>query len=333
MSRQARTVPWRSSLLRLAGSVAILALLFRIVPFHQAWEALRRLPPLVWLAVLAAYLCAHTVGAAKYRLTLGRAGAGLTFVQALRCYFAGLFGTLLLPSVVGGDVVRVGMALRLAPNRAGVILGSLVDRLLDVAVLLTLAVIGVLLAPSTLGPAGRRILLMIAAAGLAVGLAGLTVLLKLRARRFSYRRRRWLARLRLAARSVARRRERVLAAYGLGLLVQASFLTLTAFLAAACGLHLAVRAWLFAWPLAKLCALVPISQGGIGVREAALAALLAPFGAAAGLVVGVGLAWETVILAGGIVAGGAALAIARLPAGQSSSVQAGAPQRLGVPPS
>jgi glycosyltransferase 2 family protein len=36
---------------------------------------------------------------------------------------------------------------------------------------------------------------------------------------------------------------------------------------------------LFAWPLAKIAAVVPITQGGIGVREAALVVLLAPFGA------------------------------------------------------
>lgn len=327
MSPQPRTHVWRSTLLRLAGSIAILALLFSIVPFPQAWETLRRLPPVIWLALLAAYLCAHLLGAGKYRITLGRAGAGLTFIQALRCYFAGLFATLVLPSIVGGDVVRVGMALRFARSKEGAILGSFVDRLLDVAVLLTLATLGLILAPSALSPAGGRVLLSVASIAVAAALLVAGGLWKVAARRFSYRKRRWLVRLRDAARSMAERPERVVAAYAVGLLVQSSFLGLMAFLAAACGLHLAFRAWLFAWPLAKLSALAPISQGGIGVREAALAALLAPFGAAAGTVVGVGLAWETVIIAGGIVAGLLALAIARFPAGQASRLE------LGVPPS
>jgi len=34
--------------------------------------------------------------------------------------------------------------------------------------------------------------------------------------------------------------------------------------------------WLFAWPLGRISVLLPVTQGGIGVREAALAA----FGAA-----------------------------------------------------
>ena len=44
----------------------------------------------------------------------------------------------------------------------------------------------------------------------------------------------------------------------------------------------------------------PVTQGGIGVREAALAA---PFGAPPAMTVAVGLVWETIILVGGLVAG------------------------------
>jgi uncharacterized membrane protein YbhN (UPF0104 family) len=64
-----------------------------------------------------------------------------------------------------------------------------------------------------------------------------------------------------------------------------------------------MRVWLFVWPLAKLSALLPISQGGIGVREAALVALLAPFGAPPVLTLVVGLIWETIIVATGLIGG------------------------------
>jgi uncharacterized membrane protein YbhN (UPF0104 family) len=56
--------------------------------------------------------------------------------------------------------------------------------------------------------------------------------------------------------------------------------------------------------MGKLAALVPITQGGIGVREAALAVLLTPFGAPPVLTVAAGLVWQTIIistaLAGGL---------------------------------
>ena len=92
-------------------------------------------------------------------------------------------------------------------------------------------------------------------------------------------------------------------ALSMSLIVQIAFIFLSARLADACGLHLPFRVWLFAWPLAKLSAAVPVTQAGIGVREAVLAALLLPFGAPAALAVASGLAWDAVVV-GGAIAGG-----------------------------
>jgi glycosyltransferase 2 family protein len=84
---------------------------------------------------------------------------------------------------------------------------------------------------------------------------------------------------------------------------------LTAQLAVYCGLTVPLRVWLFAWPLAKLAAMLPLTQGGIGVREAALVALLAPFGAPGHLVLATGLVWESLVVAGGLIAGAVALVL------------------------
>jgi uncharacterized membrane protein YbhN (UPF0104 family) len=88
-----------------------------------------------------------------------------------------------------------------------------------------------------------------------------------------------------------------------GTFIQFAFLVLAALLAISCGLVLPLRAWLFAWPLAKLAAILPLTQGGIGIREAALVALLAPFGAPGTLVLAAGLVWEGIIIVGGLLAG------------------------------
>lgn len=291
------------ALLRLGAGVLILALLFRFLPLGQVWAAIGRLPANLWLLLLAGYLLAHTIAVSKWRLMVNSAGAELGFAQAARCYFAGLFSTLLLPSIIGGDVVRAGLALKLGRSKAGVLLGSLLDRLLDVGALTSLTVSGALLLPGTLSPRSRRVFVIVAIAFgvLAVLLAAVVIFLP--ARRFSFRWRRSLVRLRVAWRSLSRQPQRVLAALSLALIVQSAFILLTAQVAAACGLHLSLRVWFFAWPLAKLAALVPLTQGGIGVREAALAALLAPFGALPALAVAVGLVWEALIISGGLIAG------------------------------
>lgn len=303
LSKRSRHRAFLSLAARLAGSVAVLLLLFHFLPVSQVGATLRRLPAGLWTFCLLAYLAAHLVGVAKWRLMVNLAGSGLNYPQAARCYFAGLFATLFLPSIVGGDVVRATLALRMGRTKAGVLLGSFFDRLLDLAALALIAAFGATLLPGTVPPASRRIFLGIAALFvlLAAVLTGIAVIFP--ARKFSYRVRRKLVRLRRAARSMAQQPLRVTAALSLGISVQSSFVALTALLAAASGLHLVFRAWLFAWPLAKLSAVLPLTQGGIGVREAALVALLVPFGARPVLTVAVALAWEAIIITGGLAAG------------------------------
>jgi len=305
---------WRSAaaVTRLAIGLAILALLFVVLPSERIWAAIRSIPPMLWLLVVAGYMAAHSLGMMKYRMMVNLGGAELSYPQAAQCYFGGLFGTLFLPSIVGGDVVRVGVGLRMARHRAGFLLGSLIDRLMDVLALALTAATGAALLPEQLEPRSRRIFL-IAMSAVTIAIVAITATFAaLPARRFSFRIRRKLARLRQAGRSMRRRPHVVLVSLAGGVTVQSSFVLLTAVLAQACGLHLRLRVWFLAWPLAKLAALIPLSQGGLGVREAALAALLVPFGAPAALTVAVGLVWQTVIYSGGLISGLLGLAARRL---------------------
>jgi uncharacterized membrane protein YbhN (UPF0104 family) len=98
---------------------------------------------------------------------------------------------------------------------------------------------------------------------------------------------------------------------------------LNAFLADACGLHIAWTVWLFAWPLSKIAAMMPISQGGIGVREATLVALLTPFGATSALAFAAGIVFQTIIISGGLVSGLVAIVL-----GRSSLLRVGSARQL-----
>ncbi len=287
----------------MAGSAVILLLLFRFLPLEQLWERMRQISAAEWLMVLGGYMCAHLMAVTKWRLMVNLAGAELSWTQAARCYFAGLFGNLFLPSLVGGDVIRAGLGLKLGRSRAGVLLGSFLDRLLDVVAMAIVAGSGALLVPGALNDKSRRIFWFVIAM-LVIALLGAMAGLWLLARRgVPFKIRRKLVKLRRAGRSMARRPQYVLLALSLGLTIQMTFITMMAVLASACGLHLAYRVWIFAFPLAKLSALTPATLGGIGVREAALGALLKPFGVAFTSGVAIGLMWETIVVAGGLLAG------------------------------
>src|SRR6266481_6364562 len=301
---------WLLIILRWAAALIVLGLLLHFLPVQPLRAAIARIPASRFLAVLLGYLVAHSLGVAKWRMVVNAAGAQLDFATSAQCYFGGLFGTLFLPSIVGGDVVRLAVGIRRSPRPAAVLTGNLVDRFLDVVAQAGLVLLGVLLVPDEWEDRLEIGFLAFAAAVILL----LIVVYRLRKRIFagrSMRFRRRLARLRHALRAVSKRPKVLVLGWLLGTCIQAAFLMLTAQLAVYCGLTLPLRAWLFAWPLAKLAAVLPLTQGGIGVREAALVALLAPFGAAAPLVLAAGLVWEGVIIAGGLIAGAVAFLLRR----------------------
>jgi glycosyltransferase 2 family protein len=298
--------------LRVVGTILVLGLLFYFLPVRKVGAALRLVPWQLWLLVTAGYLACHVVASLKWRLMVNGAGSGLSVLQAAHCYFAGLFSVLVLPSIVGGDIVRAGLAMRMGRSKAAILFGSFLDRILDFLALALLTVAGAFLIPGSLSAESRHLFFILAAAALGLGIVAGLVILFLPARRFSFRMRRRLVRLREAQRAMAERPVFIVAALFLALLVQGSFILLATILANAAGLHLAFQAWLFAWPMAKISALVPLTQGGIGVREAALVGLLLPFGAPAALTVAVGFAWEGVIIAGGLIGGLGAYLIGKL---------------------
>jgi glycosyltransferase 2 family protein len=292
--------------LRWLAATAVIGILLRFLPLGLLTEAIRRVPFATFLAILLGYLCAHAIGIAKWRMVVNAAGAELDFRTCTQCYAGGLFGTLFLPSIIGGDVVRLAVGLRRSANPAAVLAGNVADRVVDVTAQGGLVLVGVLLLPGALPTSlqgqARRALLYLGAA-LVAFIFGALLLYRpvLQGRSVRFRRR--LARLRHALRSVSGAPHVLLGAWLAGTAIQSAFLVLTAKLAETCGLVLPLRDWFFAWPLAKLAAVLPLTQGGIGVREAALVGLLSPFGAAPHLVLAAGLLWEAVVISGGLLSG------------------------------
>jgi uncharacterized membrane protein YbhN (UPF0104 family) len=299
---------------RWAAALLILGILFHLLPMSPLRTALSRVPLSRFIAVLLIYLVALTGGITKWHTVVNSAGAQLSFAASAQCYTSGLFGALFLPSIIGGDVARIAVGISHSPRPAAVITGNVADRILDVAAQLTLVSLGLLLLPGSLpvplqAPAKRVLFAGILAAAI---LFGLVVALRrplLRGRSIRIRRR--IAQLRHAIRAVSRRPGRLVFGWLLGTSVQGTYVLLTALLGITCGLGLPLRVWLFAWPLAKIAAVMPITQGGIGIREAALVILLAPFGAPASQVLATGIVWEGIIITGGLLAGLTALLLRR----------------------
>lgn len=288
---------------RLAISALVLALLFYLFPAREVLATIRKIDLRDWLVTLAVFMVGHVVSAVKWQLL---ANSGADFPTVLRAHFGGLLANLYLPGVAGGDVVRAAMLYRKVPDKARLALGSVADRLIDTVGLLMIAAGGLLFALHRFD--SGMVLLMWVGIALATFVTGAALAVRFHPsllRRLPANGK--LARIgdQVGASIVvlARQKSRLVLCLGLSLIVQCAFIVATLELANAAGVHAPIAAWFFAWPLSKLIATLPISIAGLGVREASLAGFLAPFGAPAAAVIGVGLLWQTIQLAGALLGG------------------------------
>jgi uncharacterized membrane protein YbhN (UPF0104 family) len=274
-----------------------------LLPWGDVRRALVALDPSIWPLVLLGFVAGHGAGVFKWRLFISTGRAMLRPIEAVRCYSAGLFANLCLPSIVGGDVLRMAMAGRLSGEPEGALWGGILDRLTDVLALILLIIAGSMATQQSLPEAQARLLgggLLLAAS---LGAATLYLIGRTPLSRWPRRLRRPVARSLIAVRRLSRRPGVAVLGLILSLSIQGSFVLLNAQLGAAIGIDVPLAVWFLAWPLAKFAGLLPISLGGLAVREASLAGVLSPFGVPFSMGVLTSLLWQTVLIAGGLMGG------------------------------
>ncbi len=278
---------------RAAVSGIVVAVLLSVIPVDTVFGALRRTSAWVWSASIAIFFAGHYLNAMKLRLLLGPT-PGLTSA-CVRAQYAGLVANLGLPGLAGGDLVRAAYLTPLCGVKR-VAVASITDRLIDTGTVVALIAVALPLAgvPSGIRDVVQRASLWLTA-GAALLLIGGMILLRLR--RFAgiggHIRQAWDA--------LKTRRPALLGALAISLVVQSAFVMTNVWLARQVGVTTDLPAWFVAWPLSKLVAVLPISLGGIGVREAALVSLLAPYGAPREAVLASGILWQGVLIVTGLV--------------------------------
>jgi uncharacterized membrane protein YbhN (UPF0104 family) len=296
------------TLVKLAVTVVALGVALWSAGFEKTVKNLRQLDATAWLIAFVAFVIVHGFGTLKWRFFLRLCGGRLSLRDGYRCYAAGLFANLCLPSVIGGDVLRAGLAMTASRQKTAVVLGSLVDRISDCVALVVLATAGFIAA---WGPASSNVAakagrsnwtpLIVAAAVAAVLLLVAVV---------AWRRWRPKGKVRLVILEIfvaMRRLKRhvLLAICGLliSLSLQFTLLLVQRELGVRMGMPRDLGVWLFVWPIAKVIAMTPISISGIGVREAAWIELSRPFGIPRDDAFATSVAWQGVLLVGGLIGG------------------------------
>lgn len=119
--------------IRFAGTVLSIILLIWLL-VRQDWSAIigaiGRLS--VWHVVAAILLIAlrHAIHAFRWLLLVTAQGIPLTYSGALKLVYSGLFVSNFLPSMVGGDVVKIAGVVQKTPNRVAAVASVVVDRII-----------------------------------------------------------------------------------------------------------------------------------------------------------------------------------------------------------
>ncbi len=258
---------------RIAGSVVLLAFLAWRIDYAQFGQAFAGLDLGYWFLAAGVYFMAQLVSSLRWQLLSQPLGFQAPWRHYLAFYYIGMFFNLLLPTSVGGDVVR---AFYLAGGRArrDAVLSVLADRGSGLVVLLLMACFAGLFVPL---PSWMAAILVALITGVALGVASLFALPLLDRIPIVGPR---LRRLIESARIYLSRPGLLFSTTLLSILVQFASVLQVWLISEGLGLNVSLGYLAVVVPLVTLLTLVPVSVSGMGLRELGMVVLLAPVGVA-----------------------------------------------------
>lgn len=280
--------------LRFVASVILLGFLAWHTDWHQVREAFARLDLRLWLLGVALYAVTQVVSSLRWALLARPLGFDRRLGDYLAFYYVGMFFNLVLPTSVGGDVVRAWYLDGRSGRRLPAFLSVLLDRGSGLLVLLLIACVAAALSPIAL-PRGLAAGVWAAGALAVVGLA----FLALTAGRIAGPIGRLLgARVGRLISSIDdlktifwSRRGLLVSTTLLSVVVQAANVVLVWLIGHALGAPVPAAYYAVLVPVVTLLTLLPVSLNGMGVREGAMVLLLAPFGITEGTALSLAFLW------------------------------------------
>jgi len=303
--------------IRLVVSVGLIAFLVFKLDVTKIASHMRGLT-LAPLALAAAFdLAMIVVQAWRWSVLLKARGVVIGFGKLVYYYLVSIFFSSFLPTSVGGDFARIVAVSTATDKRADAVASIVVERIMGFFVLLPLSLLAL---PFVAGELQDwRLVLIAEVAGTILVLGFLILLARPVARTFSrllgpaFR---LLARFRVRDRMervydsiviYRGNRRAIFAGVALSVLSRMLWICACYFVGRAFALNLSLPALLLITPIVELVRMVPVSISGIGLREAAFAAMLKQFGVEYSLGLSFGIVVYAVFflfaLAGGVLYG------------------------------
>jgi glycosyltransferase 2 family protein len=260
-----------SKLLRLAVSIILLGWIAWRTNWADVGKALVHIRPEYLLAALVLMILSQLASAKRWQLFARKLNFERPVRQLFAYYLIGMFFNLVLPTSVGGDVVRAWYLDGGTGRRLAAFAAVFLDRFNGLLVLIALACLATVLSPVELPP-----WIPWCVWGLVGGTVAGLALLPLVAR-WS-----WLPPLRreqMQTVLLALRAPRALVgATLLSVFVQVGSVATVAFLGAALDMPVPAIYYGIMVPMVSVLTLLPVSLNGMGVREGGVLLFLAPLG-------------------------------------------------------
>lgn len=303
----------RWALLKAGVSLALLALLLSRVDPGQMAAAVRGADLALLFTCVPLYVVGQSLSTWRWQILLAAEGIRVRFWRLLALYVEGMFFNLFLPTAVGGDVVRGYRIWHLTGAGEGALASILVERLSGFVAMIGIAAAATGVALGTGGMRDPLVVLFVAAVAAALA-AGTILISSPTAFRLAERAAgRWaeaglfqaVRRFCEAMQRYRRHGRAVAAALAISTAFQTLLISLVYLLAVA--LHLPVRfgQFLIFIPIVNVISMLPVSVGGLGLREGGTVVLLGTVGVGAAGALTLSLLWFAVAavtsLPGGII--------------------------------
>ena len=308
-----RRHPYRAFALRAGLGVAIVAILLWRYDARPALRTLGRENPRYFAAAVALYVAGQVTSSYRWKLVAAILKLRARFAEFLAYYFVGMFTNLFVPGVVGGDAARA-FYLGKRSHRMGPAVASVIaDRGIGLLALLWLAAAAAIflnfapLPPSITRPTALVGIATVAGFLASPLIARLIPLLP--------------SRLRRAGEIVAPYLHRPAAlapAIALSIVLQISLAICQYLMARGIGLNAPVSLFLLCVPIANVFASVPLTLGGLGIRETAYLVLFGIAGVSRDDCIALGLLWFAMAMLGGLT-GAIAFVVTPAPAAVGAS--------------
>jgi glycosyltransferase 2 family protein len=262
-----------SLVLKVIVSLGLLIIVFSRIDFNQAWKQIQYLSLPFVASVLLYYTGLQWLSCLRWQVVLRAINHSSPMRNLLSSYFAGMFLNIFLPGALGGDVYRVYRVAKDTKDSEAAIVSVFIERFTGLTALSAIAVIGL---PPVFSIVGRWdiILIFFACVSALVGVVLLVVspklliwadpmLQKLKLGNLLER----LAKIQVLMKQFAQHRKALALSLGLSLLLQLGIVYYHYLIAQQLKISISFLELLVFIPIIVVITLLPISLGGLGLKE------------------------------------------------------------------